>query len=284
MPPEVVIANGVPLCVEAFGRSEDPAVLLIAGAGAAMTAWEDDFCALVAGRGRYVIRFDQRDTGRSVQYAPGAPAYRLADLAHDAVGVLDAVAVRRAQVVGSSLGGAVAQRVALDRPDRVTALALLSTSPVAPGISTAGLPPPALPVLIALDDVAPPDWNDRQSIIDHLVAVARIRAGGARPFDAAAARKLAGRIADHGIGPSSANHALIDSGPPWRQELGRIRVPTLVVHGSADPLVPGAPGAGRVRHNARAPRRGRPGAGHDLDRADWTAVIDALMGAAAPAS
>src|SRR6266542_1607447 len=108
----IVKANGVDLCVETFGNPADPAVLLIMGASASMDWWEDGFCERLAAGGRYVIRYDQRDTGRSVTDPPGAPTYRFVDLCEDAVGVLDALGVEAAHVVGVSMGGGVAQLVA----------------------------------------------------------------------------------------------------------------------------------------------------------------------------
>src|SRR5256885_3789188 len=114
----MIEANGVELCTESFGRPTDPAILLIMGIGGSMLWWEDGFCRLLAEGGRFVIRYDQRDTGRSVTYGPGRPRYAGSDLVADAVGVLDAYELVAAHVVGVSAGGAVAQLLALDFSDR----------------------------------------------------------------------------------------------------------------------------------------------------------------------
>src|SRR6266540_1958073 len=132
MEPTIVHANGAELCVETFGEQSDPAVLLIMGAGASMDWWEDEFCERLAAGSRYVIRYDHRDTGQSISYPPGAPGYTGGELVADAVGVLDALDVRRAHVVGQSMGGALAQVMALDHPRRVASLTLVATSPAGP--------------------------------------------------------------------------------------------------------------------------------------------------------
>jgi pimeloyl-ACP methyl ester carboxylesterase len=99
----IVHANGVPLCVETFGAAGDEPILLIMGAAASMDWWEDGFCERLAAGGRFVIRYDHRDTGRSITYEPGAPGYTGSDLVEDAVGVLDALGLPRAHVVGMSM-------------------------------------------------------------------------------------------------------------------------------------------------------------------------------------
>jgi pimeloyl-ACP methyl ester carboxylesterase len=136
----MIEANGVELCTEPFGEPTDPPILLIMGTGASMLWWEEGLCWMLADRGRFVIRYDHRDTGRSATYEPGRPGYTGADLLADAAGVLDAYGVPAAHVVGVSAGGGFAQLLALDFADRVLSLVLISTSPATPG--DRGLPPP----------------------------------------------------------------------------------------------------------------------------------------------
>src|SRR3954453_17771656 len=140
MTERMVEANGVQLCTQPFGDPADSAILLIMGLGASMLWWEEGFCRLLADGGRFVIRYDHRDTGRSVTYEVGRPGYTGADLAADACGVLDAYGVAGAHLVGVSAGGALAQLVALGSPDRARSLVLVSTSPALPG--DRALPPP----------------------------------------------------------------------------------------------------------------------------------------------
>ena len=138
----------VDLCVETFGSPSDPTILLIHGACASMLWWPQAFCAALADRGRHVVRYDNRDTGRSTHYPPGRPPYSLRDLADDAVGLLDALAVPDAHVVGRSMGGGVAMVAALDHPERVATLTLVGTTtgaddlpPMSPARSCPGRPP-----------------------------------------------------------------------------------------------------------------------------------------------
>jgi pimeloyl-ACP methyl ester carboxylesterase len=120
--------NGIEVCAETFGERSDPAVLLIGGVACAMDWWADEFCRRLAAGGVYVIRYDHRDTGRTTSFPVGAPGYSAVDLAHDALGVLDALHIHRAHLVGQSLGGMLAQRLAIERPHRILSLTLISTS------------------------------------------------------------------------------------------------------------------------------------------------------------
>ena len=135
---QVVLANGVDICVDTFGDPDDPTVLLIAGMTSSMDWWEPEFCRRLAAAGRFVIRYDHRDTGRSVSYPPGSPGYSADDLVADAAGVLEALQCPSAHVVGISMGGALAQVLALSRPELVDSLTLISTSA---GAGDADLPP-----------------------------------------------------------------------------------------------------------------------------------------------
>src|ERR671925_2383640 len=139
MAERMIEANGVELSTEAFGAPADPPILLVMGIGASLLWWEEGFCRLLAGAGRFVIRYDHRDTGRSVTYEPGRPEYTGADLTADAVGVLDGFGIPAAHLVGVSAGGGIAQEVALDSADPVLSLILISTSPATP--SDRELPP-----------------------------------------------------------------------------------------------------------------------------------------------
>src|SRR5829696_2393016 len=140
MAERMIEANDVALCTESFGDPADPPILLIMGIGASMLWWDERLCRKLADRGRFVIRYDHRDTGRSVTYEPGQPGYNGADLVADAAGVLDAYGLAAAHIVGVSAGGAFAQVLALDFAERVLSLVLISTTPATP--ADRGLPSP----------------------------------------------------------------------------------------------------------------------------------------------
>jgi pimeloyl-ACP methyl ester carboxylesterase len=123
----MVPVNGIELCIDTFGEPADPALLLIAGAAATMDFWDDEFCRRLAAAARFVVRYDHRDTGRSTSFPADDPPYSIVDLANDALGVLDALAVHRAHLVGFGLGAALARRIAAERPHRVRSLTLMAT-------------------------------------------------------------------------------------------------------------------------------------------------------------
>lgn len=275
-PERMVEVNGVELCTQSFGSSDDPPVLLVMGLAASMLHWEDEFCERVAIGSRFVIRYDHRDTGRSVTYPPGAPGYTGDDLTADAAGVLDALEVGPAHVVGFSAGGGIAQQLALDYADRLLSMTLISTSPGTgddlPGMSDRmrahfAEPPPE------------PDWSDRDAVIQYLVEDERAYAAPSHPFEEAERRELAGRIFDRtlDVAASMQNHWALDGGESWRERLGEIRVPTLVLHGTEDPLFP-------IGH-AEALAREIPGArlvriermGHELPREAWDVVVPEIL-------
>src|SRR5205814_5958169 len=159
----MIEVSGVELCTEAFGDPADPPILLVMGIGGSMLWWEEGFCRMLAEGGRFVIRYDHRDTGRSVTYEPGRPRYSGSDLVADAVGVLDAYELVAAHVVGVSAGGAFAQLLALGFPDRVLSLVLISTSPATRGER---ILPSATERFGDFLTSAGADWSERASVIE----------------------------------------------------------------------------------------------------------------------
>jgi pimeloyl-ACP methyl ester carboxylesterase len=273
-------ANGVELCMEHFGDPADPPILLIMGIGASMLWWEEGFCRMLAHGGRFVIRYDHRDTGRSVTCEPGRPGYTGADLIADAAGVLDAYGIPSAHLVGVSAGGAFAQLVALDFPERVLSLVLISTSPATSGDRP--LPPPTEDFgrFLATAQV---DWSDAASVIEHLVDYSRMLAGGERPFDEAAARELVRRDVERARDFAAAqNHDAIADGERSREPLSSIGVPMLVIHGTADPMFPLEHGEALAEEIPGARLLALEGAGHGVDRADWKAIVNAIVEHTAP--
>ena len=274
----MIDANGVSLCVDTTGDAADPAILLIGGMGASMDWWEEDFCHLLAAGGRFVIRYDHRDTGRSVSYPAGAPGYTGADLAADVTGVLDALGRWSAHLAGVSMGGALAQQVALAHPQCVDSLVLFSTSPAVP--CGAELPPMSedLRAYFAAE-VPRPDWAERAAVIDYLADYER-RLEGPEYFDEAHVRALVARIVDRttDVAASMTNHALAEEGELARGRLDEIAAPTLVIHGKADPLFPYGHGEALARGIPRAELLPLDGVGHQVPpRAWWTPVIAAML-------
>jgi pimeloyl-ACP methyl ester carboxylesterase len=271
----MIEANGVELCTEPFGDPGHPPVLLIHGIGASMLWWDEGFCRRLADEGRFVIRYDHRDTGRSVTYEHGRPGYTGADLDADAVGVLDAYDLGAAHLVGVSAGGGIAQGVALDLPDRARSLTLISTTAVVP--IGRDLPPPT-DQFGRFVSTARVDWSDPGSVIEYLVDYQRVLAGGERPFDEAAFRDLARRDVERARDFAAAqNHDLLHHGEQSREPLTSISSPTLVIHGTADPMFPIGHGEALAEEIPDARLLRLEGAGHGVYRADWEAIVPAIL-------
>ncbi len=268
---------GADLCVHTFGRDEDPAILLIGGMNASMDWWEDEFCARLAAGGRFVIRYDNRDTGRSTSYPAGSPGYSGPDLIEDAVGVLDALGRDAAHVVGISMGGALAQVLTLEHPDRVLTLTVISSS--------AGPGDPDLPGMdggLAREFAAlpaEPDWSDRQRAVDYIVESCRPLAALSVPFDAAAIRAVAEKAVDRttDVAASQTNHALVEGGDPWRSRLGEITVPTLIIHGDEDRMFPVGHGRALADEIGSARLLVLPATGHELPQRVWDSIVPAIL-------
>jgi pimeloyl-ACP methyl ester carboxylesterase len=278
--PRIVRANGVDLCVQTLGDMADPAILLIAGGAQSMDWWDDELCDRLAAGGRFVVRYDHRDTGQSVSYPPGAPGYDGRDLTEDGAGVLDAMAIERAHVVGLSAGGGIAQELALLYPDRVASLTLISTSPAVPrGHDKPPLPSASEELKKRFAEPLPePDWSDRAAVVDYIVADARPYSGSR--FDEETVRRLVARVVDRttNIASSMKNHFVIAGGEPVRAQLGEIRAPTLVVHGTQDPLFPFAHAEALAAEIPGARLLALEGVGHEMPPpATWDEVVAAIL-------
>ena len=275
MTERTIEANGVELCTEPFGDPADPPILLVTGIGGSMLWWEEGFCRMLADGGHFVIRYDHRDTGRSVTYEPGRPGYSGDDLVADAAGVLDAYAIQAAHLVGVSAGGAFAQLLALDFPDRVLSLVLISTSPAL--AVERGLPPPTEEFghFMATMEV---DWSDPESVTKYLVDYLRVLCGQQRPFDKEAAHELAHHEVERASNLAAAqNHDALAAEGRSREPLSSIEVPTLVIHGTADPMFPIEHGEALAGEISSAGLLALEGAGHGVDRADWEAIVGAIL-------
>jgi pimeloyl-ACP methyl ester carboxylesterase len=271
----MIEANGVELCTEPFGDPADPAILLVMGIGGSMLWWNEGFCRMLADGGRFVIRYDHRDTGRSVTYEPGHPGYNGADLVADAAGVIDAYGLPAAHIVGVSAGAAFAQRLALDLTDHVLSLVLISTSPATPGDRR--LPPPTeeFGSFVATVEV---DWSNPESVIEYLVGYSRLLNGSQRPFDEASSRELARRDVERATNVAALqNHNLLADDDRLGEALSSIKVPTLVIHGTADPMFPLGHGEAVTEEIPGATLLPLERAGHGVDQVDWEIIVAAIL-------
>ena len=285
------VNDDITLCYEEFGDRSDPTILLIMGLATQMHAWDERFCAQLVERGFHVVRFDNRDVGRSTKVKARPPtikqmalrdksaaAYTLSDMAADAVGLLDHLDVRRAHVVGASMGGMIAQTIAIEHPDRVLSLVSIMSNE---GGRLKGQPQlTAYPVLLRR---AP---SDREAYIQHAIKVMKAIGSPGFPFDEAAIRERAGLSFDRGVSPAGAGRqiAAVLASPNRTPGLRRLHVPTVVIHGDKDKLVrksgghavaDAVPGAWLVEIE---------GMGHDLPVGTWPRIVDAIVDNAARAA
>ncbi len=278
----MVALGDVVLCAETFGASGDPAILLIAGSSGPMDAWDEEFCRQLADGGRYVIRYDNRDTGASTTYPPGHPPYGFDDLVADAIALLDALEVAPVHVAGGSLGGAVTRAIALLQPERVRTLTLVYSTPLAPGDPRdPALPSPTPEFLEFAGQERPePDWTDRESYVENYVLWDR-QCAGPDYFDEETSRAYARQVFDRtrDVHAASINHGAADPGhTPIRSRHAELTLPVLVIHGTADPILPFGHAEVLVRELPNARLVPLPGVGHQLLPRDvWPVVVPAIL-------
>lgn len=282
---QTVAANGLEIAYETFGRPADPALVLIMGLGTQMIAWPDEMCRDLADRGRFVVRYDNRDCGLSTHLA-GIPApsigeivmrrrpppYRIDDMAADCVGLIDALGLSRVELVGASMGGFIAQTVALQHPERIRTLTLMMTST---GSRLVGQARPKLaPRLLRRRAAA----SDRAAAGAMVVETFGLIGSGGYPRDEDYLRDLGARSYDRSYDPAGylRQLAAVTAQPDRTRDLSRITVPTLVLHGLHDPLVRFSGGVALARAIPGARLVGFSGMGHDLPRALWPVFVNEI--------
>ncbi|MCX7621954.1 MAG: alpha/beta fold hydrolase [Acidimicrobiales bacterium] len=286
-------ANGIEIEYETMGDPDDPALLLVCGLGQQLIGWDDEFCTAFADRGFHVIRFDNRDVGLStkidtdIEVMPALMAafagqqieapYLLSDMADDAVALLDALGIEAAHVVGASMGGMIAQTIAIEHSERVRSLTSIMSTTGDPDVGTPR--PEVMPVLLQ----APP--ADRQAYIEHHVEVSRT-IGSPDHFDEERIRARGAALYDRAFYPKGVGHqllAIVASGSR-SDRLRAVDVDTLVIHGDVDPLVDVSGGRRTAEVIDGAELLILEGMGHDLPTHYWAPVIESITELATRAS
>jgi len=286
-----VHTNSIDIEYEVFGASSDPTILLIMGLGMQMIAWPEDFCRNLAARGYRVVRYDNRDTGFSTKFegqkAPSIKSlffrralrwpirtpYTLEDMADDAVGLLEEVGIDSAHVVGASMGGMIAQNLAARHPKRVRTLtSIMSTT-------GHGSLPGTDPSVARHVFHSRPSGNDRESVIAHNIRTLELIGSPSYPVDEEKRRELASMSYDRSFYPQGflRHIAAIFQDGNRRKRIGKIKAPTLVIHGREDPLVPLAGGIDTAQHVAGARLEIIDGMGHNLPIELWPRIIGLIV-------
>jgi pimeloyl-ACP methyl ester carboxylesterase len=265
----------VKLITETFGHASDPAMLLLMGATASMFGWPDEFCVALAERGLYVIRYDHRDTGQSTTVPPGSAKYALEDMADDAIAIIDAYNLDYAHLTGMSLGGLIAQMVAVTLPERIASVTLIASEPL--GWDGEALPHISQEFLDHFGALGSLDWSDHKAVTDFLVESQRLCAGTGAPFELDREKARVERVLMRTNSIASMfNHGALTTRNDWTGRFREIACPVLVVHGEQDPILP--------IQNGKAITDGIPGAtllilekvGHELPLTKITDIADRI--------
>lgn len=283
-----VTANGIQIEYDTFGDSSCRALLLIAGNGAQMIVWDIEFCELLAKTGLFVIRFDNRDCGLSTKFdEAGIPdimsaikaamagksvesAYTLDDMADDAVGLLDALGIEKAHVCGASMGGMIAQVIAYRHPKKVLSLTSI--------MSTTGNPDLPMGKQDAIAAVVAPVPEERDAYVNHYVNVWRRIWSPGFPFEEERVRTFMEKSYERSYYPQgmARQNTAVIAGGDRRLSLSCIKVPTLVLHGADDPLIPVEGGKDTARVIPGASLLIIKGMGHDMPRGVWAKIVKAI--------
>lgn len=269
--------NGIDICTESFGNPESPAVLLIMGAMCSMVYWDEEFCQQLADTGRYVIRYDNRDVGRSSTYEPGSSHYTVVDMADDAVGVLEAYHIDEAHIVGMSLGGMIAQIMALRHPQRVLSITMIASGIFGSDDNNRNLPPMDEKILAYHANGATLNWSDKESVADYLVTGSALLCGSKHKFDEKRAYKQVEKEINRANNLLSMfNHAFLKGDDSYEGKLKGINVPALVIHGTEDTVLPYEHALALVNEIPNALLLSLEGSGHEIHFDDWNRIIKAI--------
>jgi len=287
-PERIARANGIDLCYEIFGDADAEPMLLIMGLGAQMIHWDDDFCRQLAARGFRVIRFDNRDIGKSSKLTGGkrltalellklrflkipiAAPYRLSDMAKDVIGLMDTLGIKSAHIVGASMGGMIAQEIAISFPQRVRSLTSIMSTTGNPKV-----PPPTREASATL--MAPPPKTKDEFLI-RFAQTWKVLRVGSFPLDEAKDHERALRVFERGLNPAGVGRqlrAILASGSR-KERLRSVKAPTLVIHGTVDPLVRPEGGKDTAASIPGAKLMMVDGMGHAMPIPMWPQIIDAI--------
>ncbi|WP_420147676.1 macrolide hydrolase EstT [Spirosoma sp.] len=274
MSEKTIAHKDIQIATESFGTPNHPALLLLAGATVSMLFWDSAFCQRLADKGFFVIRYDNRDVGRSTTYQPGTTPYDLVDLVDDAIAVLDGYQRAEAHFVGISLGGLIAQIAAMKYPQRVQSLTLMATGPW--GDSDPDIPEMDQRIIAFQAQADAVDWTDESAVVRYMVEGAALMSGR-KSFNRKRSENLIReefRRANNYL--SMFNHASLQGGEDYYGRIHTIEQPTLLIHGTDDLIWPFQHTKVMLRELKNAKLLRLEGTGHELHEADWDLIIDGI--------
>lgn len=271
---KIVNNENVSIYTEHFGNPNNPAILLISGATVSMLYWDVDFCIQLADKGYFVIRYDNRDVGKSTTYNVGSIQYDILDLANDAVNILDAYKINKANIMGISLGGLIAQIIAIKNPDKVDSLILMSTGKW-------GTPDPNIPemdkkIIAFLAMAEKVNWNDENEVVDYMLQNSRLMAGRKQLNYSREKKRIKEEFHRAVNYRSMFNHSMIQGGEAYYNRINEIDAPTLIIHGTDDKIW-------HFDHTKKLLEEIRnsrllklEGTGHELNYNDWNTITTSI--------
>ncbi|MEB6066384.1 alpha/beta fold macrolide esterase [Staphylococcus arlettae] len=274
---QIIETNGVQICTESFSSPSNPALLLINGATQSMVYWDTAFCEQLADKGMFVIRYDNRDVGRSTVYELGKSNYSVKDMANDGINVLNSYHIDKANVMGMSLGGMIAQVLTHHYPDRVLSLTLLSTSLFGGENSSLDLPPMDSRILEHHAQGQNVDWSNKEEVEKYLVEGGKLLSGSKYGYEEQRIRKQAREEFDRANNLTSMfNHASLTGDDYYNDKIKAIQVPTLIVHGTDDLVLPYEHGLALKNEIPNSEMLALEGSGHEFHTKEWPKIIDAI--------
>lgn len=268
---KIIKFHDLQVCTEYFGIENNPTILLIAGATVSMLFWDAEFCKRLSEKGYFVIRYDNRDVGKSTFYEPSEAPYNIIDLTEDAISILDGYNIEKCHLVGLSLGGLIAQIAAIKHPTRINSLTLMSTGPW--GDSEPDIPEMDSRILDFHAQRDKVDWKDEEEVVNYLIQGSELMAGRKRFYKQKHEKLIRSEFNRAGNFISMFNHATLGGGEEYWNKIHEIKQPTLIIHGTDDRIWHYKNALLLMKNIRNTSLVTLERTGHELNFEDWDTII-----------